>query len=160
MARQSHERIGLISDTHGLLRPEALSYLRGSSHIIHAGDIGDENILKALEEIAPVIAVRGNNDTQRWASKIPLTRTVEFFGISIFVIHDVKTLRADSLPEGTRVVVAGHSHKPMNEERDGILWINPGSAGRRRFKLPIAVGELLIGPRGTISVNIRELDVR
>jgi putative phosphoesterase len=160
MPRQAPERIGLISDTHGLLRPEALSYLRGSSHIIHAGDIGDENILKSLEEIAPVIAVRGNNDTQRWASKIPLTQSIEFSGVSVFVIHDVKTLRADSLPPHTRVVVAGHSHKPKSEERDGIVWINPGSAGRRRFSLPIAVGELLIGAKGKITVNIRELDVR
>src|SRR5207237_3745666 len=124
-----------------------------------AGDIGDPSILKSLSNIAPVLAVRGNNDTQAWAAKIPLTQSLVFSDVSVFVIHDVKTLRAESLPAGTRVVVAGHSHKPTCEEREGIFWVNPGSAGRRRFKLPIAVGELLIGPEASVTVNLRELDV-
>ena len=160
MPRQSQTRIGLISDTHGLLRPEALSYLQGSAHIIHGGDIGDADILRELENIAPVIAVRGNNDTESWTRDIPITQSVVLAGVAIFVIHDVKTLRADSLPPHTRVVVAGHSHKPMSEERNGILYVNPGSAGRRRFKLPLAVGGLLIASDGSVRFDIHELDVR
>jgi putative phosphoesterase len=159
MPRRTQTRIGLISDTHGLLRPEALDYLQGSAHIIHAGDIGDADILRRLAQIAPVIAVRGNNDTESWASDIPVTQSVVLAGVSIYVIHDVKTLRADSLPVETRVVIAGHSHKPLSEERAGILYLNPGSAGRRRFKLPLAVAELLIAPDGTVRSNIHELDV-
>lgn len=159
MPRRTQTRIGLISDTHGLLRPEALNYLQGSAHIIHGGDIGSAEILRELESIAPVIAVRGNNDTESWANTIPITQSVVLAGVSIFVIHDLKTLRADSLPAKTKVVVAGHSHKPMSEERSGILYVNPGSAGRRRFKLPLAVGELLIASDGTVRSNIHELDV-
>jgi putative phosphoesterase len=134
--------IGLISDTHGLLRPEALASLEGSDHIIHAGDIGDPAILQALSAIAPLTAVRGNNDTGAWARGIPETRTVEVAGVRIHVIHDLAQLRAP--PRGVRVVVSGHSHVPRNFEKDGVLYVNPGSAGPRRFRLPVTAGKLLI----------------
>ncbi len=134
-------RIGLISDTHGLMRPEALVYLRGSHCIVHAGDICNPAILDALRAIAPVIAVRGNNDVGTWADVLPLTADLEVGGVAIHVIHDLADL---SLAAGVRVVVSGHSHKPRVEERNGVLFVNPGSAGPRRFTLPIAAGELWV----------------
>lgn len=148
-------RIGLISDTHGLLRPEALAFLQGADQIIHAGDIGNAEILQQLGAIAPVTVVRGNNDTQPWAESIPLTATLAVSKVQILVIHDLKTL--SSVPPRTRVVVSGHSHKPQIEQRGEVLFVNPGSAGRRRFKLPIAVGELIVDPEGRIEARIREL---
>lgn len=148
-------RIGLISDTHGLLRPEALAFLQGADQIIHAGDIGNAEILQQLGAIAPVTVVRGNNDTQPWAESIPLTATLAVSKAQILVIHDLKTLT--SVPPHTRVVVSGHSHKPQIEQRGEVLFVNPGSAGRRRFKLPIAVGELIVDPDGRIEARIREL---
>jgi putative phosphoesterase len=138
-------RIGLISDTHGLLRPEALEFLAGSDHIVHGGDIGGPDILERLAGIAPLTVVRGNNDTAAWAKAILETARLELGGVSICVIHDVKELGIDPAAAGVRVVVSGHSHKPACVERDGVLWVNPGSAGRRRFTLPIAAGELLVG---------------
>ena len=146
-------RVGLISDTHGLLRPEALAYLRGSDHIVHAGDIGKPEILEALRALAPVTAVRGNNDRGGWARAVPGTANVQIDGVAIHVLHDVKELR---LQPGVRVIVSGHSHKPMVEERDGVLYVNPGSAGPRRFTLPVAVGELRITGE-TVKAQIREL---
>jgi putative phosphoesterase len=137
-------RIGLISDTHGLLRPQALDYLRGSDHIVHAGDIMGEQILAGLRAIAPLTAVRGNNDFGAWADAVPETAVLEAQGISIFVLHDLQRLGLDPRAAGHRVVVAGHSHKPAVEERDGVLYVNPGSAGPRRFTLPISAGELRI----------------
>jgi putative phosphoesterase len=137
-------RIGLISDTHGLLRDEALDWLRGSDHIVHAGDIMGAEILRKLGEIAPLTAVRGNNDHGPWAEKVPETAVLEAGGISIFVIHDLAQLAVDPKKAGHRVVVAGHSHKPHVEEREGVLYVNPGSAGPRRFTLPISAGELRI----------------
>ncbi|WP_036168079.1 metallophosphoesterase family protein [Massilia sp. 9096] len=141
-------RIGLISDTHGLLRPEALDFLQGVDHIVHGGDIGGPDILERLGAIAPVSVVRGNNDTAVWAQSIPETVRLEIGGIALFAIHDLKALRPHLGPDpaalGVRVVVSGHSHKPACSERGGVLYVNPGSAGRRRFSLPIAVGELLI----------------
>jgi putative phosphoesterase len=134
--------VGLISDTHGLLRPEALDALAGSDHIIHAGDIGDPAILAALAAIAPLTAVRGNNDTGPWARKLPETRTVNIDGVRIHVIHDLAQLRAP--PRGVRVVVSGHSHVPRILGKDGVLYVNPGSAGPRRFRLPVTAGKLLI----------------
>jgi putative phosphoesterase len=134
--------VGLISDTHGLLRPEALDALAGSDHIIHAGDIGDPAILAALAAIAPLTAVRGNNDTGPWARKLPETRTVNIGGVRIHVIHDLAQLRAP--PRGVRVVVSGHSHVPRILGKDGVLYVNPGSAGPRRFRLPVTAGKLLI----------------
>jgi uncharacterized protein len=137
-------RIGLISDTHGLLRPEALAFLAGADHIIHGGDIGGPEILDRLREIAPLTVVRGNNDTAGWAHALPETARVRFDEVAVCVVHDLKTWRFDVAGDGVRVVVSGHSHRPAQAERNGILYVNPGSAGRRRFSLPIAVGELLV----------------
>jgi putative phosphoesterase len=141
-------RIGLISDTHGLLRPEALDYLKGADHIVHGGDIGGPDILERLAELAPLTVVRGNNDTALWARSIPETARVEIGGIALYALHDVKQinrhLAGGPAALGVRVVVSGHSHKPAWSERGGVLYVNPGSAGRRRFSLPIAAGELLI----------------
>lgn len=137
-------RVGLISDTHGLLRPQALDFLRGSDHIIHAGDITGPEILAPLAALAPLTVVRGNNDRGAWASELPHTATLRLGGIAIYIIHDIKELPLDPRAAGMRVVVSGHSHKPATYERDGVLFVNPGSAGRRRFTLPISVGELLI----------------
>jgi putative phosphoesterase len=137
-------RIGLISDTHGLLRPEALDYLAGCAHIIHGGDIGGPGILEQLAAIAPLTAVRGNNDLGDWADALPETALLRFEGVAVYAIHDLKQLDIDPAAEGVRVVVSGHSHKPVQDERKGVLYVNPGSAGRRRFSLPIALGELLV----------------
>lgn len=137
-------RIGLISDTHGLLRPEALRFLDGCDHILHGGDIGKPEILAQLATLAPLTVVRGNNDRAAWAEEIPVTATLRFGAVSLLAIHDLKELGIDPRAAGVRVVVSGHSHKPACAERDGVLYINPGSAGRRRFSLPISCGELLI----------------
>jgi len=137
-------RIGLISDTHGLLRPEALDFLAGSDHIVHGGDIGNLDILARLAAIAPLTVVRGNNDTAAWAREIPVTARIDPGGVPVYVIHDLKELDIDLAGSGVRVVVSGHSHRPACAERGGVLYVNPGSAGRRRFSLPIAAGELLI----------------
>ncbi len=136
--------VGVISDTHGLLRPEALTALQGSDRIIHAGDVGGPEVLAALSALAPVTVVRGNNDRGAWAKAIAATEVVEADGLLIYVIHDVKELDLDPVAGGFRIVVSGHSHRPAQEERDGVLWFNPGSAGPRRFQLPIAVGRLTI----------------
>lgn len=136
--------LGVISDTHGLLRPEALEALRGSERIIHAGDVGTPDILERLNEIAPVIAVRGNIDKGVWANKLPETEVVEFAGASIYILHDLS--QRDLKPEaaGFHVVIYGHSHVPRQETRGGVLYFNPGSAGPRRFKLPVTVGKLIV----------------
>jgi uncharacterized protein len=138
------QRIGLISDTHGLLRPEAIAFLRGSDHIVHAGDIGDAAVLSELSAVAPVTAVRGNNDTGAWAEGIAETGVLKVGVVSIYVLHDLAQLELDPAAAGYQVVVSGHSHKPMLKRRDGVLYLNPGSAGPRRFKLPIAVAELKV----------------
>ena len=132
-------RIGLISDTHGLLRPEALAALHGCDHIVHGGDIGDPAILDALATLAPVTAVRGNNDTAPWAADLPDTARLDCDGIRLFVLHDRKTLACDPAADGIDVVVSGHSHRPAIETRDGVLYVNPGSAGPRRFRLPVTL---------------------
>ena len=137
-------RVGLVSDTHGLLRPEALAALRGSDFIVHAGDIGDAAILTRLAAIAPVTAVRGNNDIATWANDIPDTRHLDVGGKRIFVIHDLAALAIDSAAAGIDVVVSGHSHRPKCERRGEVLYVNPGSAGPRRFRLPITAGMLTI----------------
>lgn len=134
--------IGVISDTHGLLRPEAIKALEGSDFIIHAGDVGDPAILTELKRIAPVTAVRGNIDTEAWAKKLPEAATLEVGGLVLLTIHNVEHLRIHS--QRADVVVFGHSHKPHNEFHDETLFFNPGSAGPRRFKLPISVGRLTI----------------
>lgn len=137
-------RIGLISDTHGLLRAEAEQALRGADHIIHAGDICAPEILEALTRIAPLTAVRGNNDHGPWAERLPVTARLRFGRVEILAIHDLATLGMAPRATGAQVIVAGHSHKPKVETRDGVLVVNPGSAGPRRFRLPISVGHLLI----------------
>ncbi|HZY17639.1 MAG TPA: metallophosphoesterase family protein [Ramlibacter sp.] len=137
-------RIGLISDTHGLVRPQALEWLRGSDLIVHAGDIVQPSILEQLAGIAPLTAVRGNNDRGPWAARLAETALLQVGAVGIWVLHDLADLRRHPAPPGTRVIVCGHSHKPRVEERDGLLTVNPGSAGPRRFKLPVSVGELHI----------------
>jgi putative phosphoesterase len=136
--------IGVISDTHGLLRPEALDALRGSAHIIHAGDVGDPEILPQLSTIAPVTAIRGNIDKGAWARKLPETAVADLEGISVYVLHDLAQLDLKPESAGFHVVISGHSHVPKQETRNGVLYFNPGSAGPRRFKLPITVGKLTL----------------
>jgi hypothetical protein len=135
---------GVISDTHGLLRPGAVEALRGSDRILHAGDVGAPEILEALAQIAPVTAVRGNVDTGSWAHALPETEVVEAGGVSVYMLHDL--VRLDLKPEaaGFRVVVYGHSHQPKIAGKNGVLYLNPGSAGPRRFNLPVGVGKLMI----------------
>jgi len=134
--------IGLISDTHGLLREEAVAALRGSELVVHAGDVGKPEILEELERIAPVVAVRGNVDTAAWAAKLPETAVAEADGVSIYVLHDLSSLDVNPVAAGFRIVVSGHSHKPGKTERNGVLYINPGSAGPRRFQLPVTLARL------------------
>lgn len=150
--RHRGKRVGLISDTHGLLRPEALKYLAGSDCIIHAGDIGDPAILEALRAIAPVTAVRGNNDHGPWASGLRHAEVLQVGGVRICVVHDVHGFAG----QDCHVVVSGHSHKPKVERRDGVLWVNPGSSGPRRFGLPVAAGELRISG-SAVRARIKEL---
>jgi len=137
-------RIGLIADTHGLLRPEAIAFLAGSDHIVHAGDVGDPAILDTLATMAPTTAIRGNVDIDAWAARLPETARVTIAGIAIYVLHDLHALDLDPRARGVRVVVSGHSHQPSVAERDGVHYVNPGSAGPRRFSLPITAAELLI----------------
>lgn len=137
-------RIGLISDTHGLLRPEAVAFLRGSDHIVHAGDIGNEAVLRALEAIAPVTAIRGNVDAGPWAAGVPGTQWVTLAGIRIHVLHDRSSLDIDPASDAVDMVVSGHSHRPLIERLGGVAYVNPGSAGPRRFKLPVSVAEVLV----------------
>jgi putative phosphoesterase len=142
--------VGLISDTHGLARPEALAALAGSVHIVHAGDIGDPAVLEALRRIAPVTAVRGNNDFAPWARKLRDTEVLEIARTRIYVIHDLSELGLDPAAAGIDIVVSGHSHRPAEEVRDGVLYVNPGSAGPRRFNLPIAVARLALPARKVV----------
>ncbi|MCK9195236.1 MAG: metallophosphatase family protein [Nevskia sp.] len=134
--------IGLISDTHGLLRPQALAMLAGCQHILHGGDIGDPAILQQLSSLAPVTAVRGNNDCDAAYDAIPEAVTTALGGIVIHLLHDLKTLAIDPVHEGVQVVVSGHSHKPLIDQRGAVLYVNPGSAGPRRFSLPVSVARL------------------
>lgn len=150
--------VGLISDTHGVLRPEALAALCGSDYIVHAGDIGDASILERLSAIAPVTAVRGNNDHGEWAARLPETNRLDAGGVGIFVIHDVATLAIDPVAAGIAVIVSGHSHRPRSQWQGGVLYINPGSAGPRRFRLPVSIGKLDIAA-GIIGAALVSLDV-
>jgi uncharacterized protein len=151
-------RIGLISDTHGLLRPEAERFLRGCDHIVHAGDIGNEQVLSGLAKIAPVTAVRGNNDTGEWAMPLAQTQSLMLGGVAIFVLHDFKDLKIHPHPADAQVVICGHSHKALLQRQpSGLLVINPGSAGPRRFKLPVTAGELMISNESTVQSRIVDL---
>jgi hypothetical protein len=152
-------RIGLISDTHGLLRPEAVAFLRGSELIVHGGDIGHAGVLEELGSLAPVTAVRGNNDHGSWAEAVRETEVLQVGEVFIYVLHYLAELDLDPVAAGFQVVVSGHSHKPLVETRDGVLYINPGSSGPRRFKLPVSVAELMIV--GTsVQARLVELEVR
>jgi putative phosphoesterase len=135
-------KIGLISDTHGLMRPQALKALRGVELILHAGDIGKLEVLAALGEIASVLAIRGNNDRQAWARQLPDVLRLRINGVNLQVIHNVHEIDDDPASRGIRAVISGHSHRPGNLKQGGVLFINPGSAGPRRFTLPVAIGTM------------------
>jgi hypothetical protein len=154
--KTTRQVIGVISDTHGLIRPQALLALRGVDRIIHAGDIGAPEIIEALDRIAPTVAIKGNNDRDRWAKAFPETELIEQADTKIYVIHNVKELRFQPAERGIRVVISGHSHKPSVDERDGVLYLNPGSAGPRRFKLPIAVAKLRLSSK-KVTAQLIEL---
>jgi hypothetical protein len=152
-------RVGLISDTHGLLRPEATAFLRGSDLIVHAGDICDRSVLDALRAIAPTVAVRGNNDHGAWAGALRESELVEVGSIVLYAIHDLARIDIDPEAACVRVVVSGHSHKPAAAERGGVLFVNPGSAGPRRFSLPISIAELIVdGAR--VAARFADLEAR
>lgn len=136
--------IGLISDTHGLIRSHAFAALEGSDLIIHAGDVGKPEVLESLRTIAPVVAIKGNIDRDRWADSLPESKALKIGDARIYVIHNANELDFSPVSRGYRVVISGHSHKPSVVTRDGILFVNPGSAGPRRFKLPVAVGKLYV----------------
>lgn len=148
--------VGVISDTHGLLRPEALDALHGSDAIVHAGDVGDATIIERLSQIAPVTVVRGNIDREAWADAWPETDVLEVGGVLLYVLHDLTKLDLDPVAAGIAVVISGHSHKLVSEERRGVLYLNPGSAGPRRFSLPISLARLVIDD-GNVSANLIEL---
>ena len=151
-------RIGVISDTHGLVRPEAIAALKGSELILHAGDIGKPQVLESLASIAPVLAIRGNNDREIWAQKIPDILKLRINGARVYIIHDVNDLEIDPGAAGFHAVISGHSHKPGLVRRDGTIFLNPGSAGPRRFKLPVAVSRLTV--RGqTVRAKVIELKI-
>ena len=150
--------VGVISDTHGLLREEALEALRGSDRIIHAGDVGEPGILDELAKIAPVTAVRGNVDGADWARRIPNSDLLEIDGVSIYVLHIRETLDLNPKAAGIAAIVYGHSHVPSQETKAGVLYFNPGSAGPRRFKLPVTVGQLFV-EGGAVRAEIVELKV-
>jgi uncharacterized protein len=150
--------IGLISDTHGLVRPEAVRALQGVDLVIHAGDIGKPEVLAALKAISPLVAIKGNNDLGAWAKPLPDTQLLQTADTKLFVIHNVKELDCDPATEGYQVVISGHSHKPSILTQDGVLFVNPGSAGPKRFKLPVAVGKLFIQNR-KVNAELIELCV-
>ena len=150
--------LGIISDTHGLMRPQAINALEGVEMIIHAGDIGTPDVLAALRVIAPVVAVRGNNDKGEWAHALPESEVVEVGDIALYVLHDVKALDLDPMAAGFQAVISGHSHQPAVANRQGVLFLNPGSAGPRRFTLPVSVARLVICGN-TIDAQLVELTV-
>ena len=151
-------RIGVISDTHGLVRLEAISLLKGVDLILHAGDIGTPQVLQRLSDLAPVIAVYGNNDTGKWVKDLPESKLVQFGDVKIYVLHNLKELDLNTDVSGFHAVVSGHSHKPSIEERNGVLYVNPGSAGPRRFKLPVSMA-LLTVDKATVRAELIEISV-
>ncbi|HEX7026807.1 MAG TPA: metallophosphoesterase family protein [Gammaproteobacteria bacterium] len=150
--------IGIISDTHGLLRPQAVDVLQGSELVIHAGDIGSADVVERLSNIAPVVAIRGNVDTGEWAEKFPAEEVIKVHGRHLYVLHNLNEIDLDPAAAGFDVVISGHSHKPLINKKDGVLYVNPGSAGPRRFKLPVAVAMLRVTSED-IQARIRELIV-
>jgi putative phosphoesterase len=148
--------VGVISDTHGLLRPEAVEALRGCDRILHAGDVGAPEILETLAQIAPVTAIRGNVDTETWARSLPATEVVEIGGVSIYMLHNLAQLDLKPEAAGFRAVIYGHSHHPKMEDKNGVLYFNPGSAGPRRFHLPASVGRLMIDA-GRVQAELMKL---
>jgi putative phosphoesterase len=151
--------VGVISDTHGLLRWEAEAALAKVDHIIHAGDIGGPEIIERLQRIAPLTVVRGNNDKGAWADHLPASAIVDIGGQRLYVLHDIKELDIDPVADGFAAVIAGHSHKPSVSEKDGVLFLNPGSAGPRRFSLPIAVAKLFVDD-GAVRAEICTLTIK
>jgi putative phosphoesterase len=152
--------VGLVSDTHGLVRPEALAALAGVELIVHAGDVGGAAVLERLREVAPVVAIRGNNDAGAWAKSLAASEAIEIAGALVYVLHDVHELDLDPAAAGFHVVVSGHSHRPLVERRDGVLYVNPGSIGPRRFTLPVSLALLSVpGSGGTPNARIVELEV-
>ncbi|MGA3090250.1 MAG: metallophosphoesterase family protein [Terriglobales bacterium] len=150
--------LGIISDTHGLLRPEAVEMLTGCDRILHAGDVGIAAVLEELQQIAPVTAVRGNVDTAPWARALPIADVVEAGGVSIYILHDLAQLNLKPEAAGFGVVIYGHTHQPKTEQRNGVLYFNPGSAGPRRFRLPVSVGKLTI-EAGQVHAEWAELKI-
>lgn len=158
MTKRTGKLIGVISDTHGLVRPEALGALKGVEMILHAGDVGKQEVLDTLNKIAPVVAVRGNNDKGEWGQSLPDWEVVEIGDVSIYMLHDLKEIDISPADAGIRVVVSGHSHKPSIKEERGVLYVNPGSAGPRRFTLPVSLAHLHV--RGEkVQAKIIELAV-
>jgi putative phosphoesterase len=159
--KQNPKTIGVISDTHSLLRPQAMHALKGSDLIIHAGDVGDPKILDSLKTLAPVFPVRGNVDTEAWAQGLPETEIIETSSAMIYVLHDLHALDLNPAAAGFQVVVSGHSHKPGQTERDGILFLNPGSAGPRRFDLPVTVARIDLSqkPWNVTFINLLEIKI-
>jgi hypothetical protein len=151
--------VGVISDTHGLLRPQATAALTGVKHILHAGDVGGPEIISALSETAPVTAVRGNVDFEDWAAVLPPIVTMTIAGCKIYMLHDLKQLSIDPAEQSISVVVSGHTHKPVVENRNGVLYINPGSAGPRRFTLPISIGFLRLAGDRPVEAWLQTLDI-
>ena len=151
--------MGVISDTHGLLRDAAVMALEGSDLIVHAGDVGGPGILDELATIAPVHAVRGNTDRGAWAGELPATEVVPAGGVQLYVVHDIEDLDLDPAAADMAAVIYGHSHRPSAERREGVLYFNPGAAGHRRFLLPVTVGRLRVDDEGAVEAEIVELDV-
>lgn len=149
-------RVAIVSDTHGLLRPEAKLFAGACDYIIHGGDVGSRAILEQLSALAPLIAVKGNNDRQAWAAHLPETEMIRVGGVFVYVIHDLAQLDLDPHAAGVQIIVSGHSHQPLIQRRDGVLYINPGSCGPKRFTLPISMGEMIV--EGT-KVRVRTLEL-